>query len=907
MKKTVYLIFLSFLCCFKVSAQEKISAFDSLVATIEKSSSVRIYYDPKQTAEIKIPSIPAGSSPEGILKAALAGSGLNFASDGTGRIFITKDVTIQTSLPSDFFVYNPAAKPKQDTIVTVAKKADAVAVTENKVYIIGQKGSPGTAAVLNGYIRDVRSGEPLSGASVLVEDQKIGVATDPYGFFSVTIPKGRHVLKITSLGMKETRRQIQIEGNGRLDIEVKEDVTSLKAAVIVAQKQSNVRGMQMGVEKLTIKTIREIPPLFGEVDILRSLLTLPGVTSVGEGTAGFNVRGGAADQNLILLNDITLYNPTHLFGMFSAVDPDVIKGLELYKSAIPEKYGGRISSVMDVSTREGNSKKFTGSAGIGPLTSKLTLEGPIGSEKTTFLFGGRASYSDWILKQIDNPEFQKSKASFYDMVLHLSHEFSEKDRIFLTAYMSNDLFKLNEDSTYSYKNRNISMKWKHDFSRKFYMVLTGGIDDYQYQVDGSNHPQDAFTLKFGVKQINTKLDFNYAPNNKNAINFGVQNIIYRLQPGSLQPDNAASLVIPNTLEEEKGTETAVYLGDQYKVTDKLSIQAGVRYSFYRYVGPQKVYTYAPGQPLSENTIIDSTFYGNGQLIQTYHGPEVRLSARYLINDRSSFKLSFNTLRQYIHMLTNTAAISPTDTWKLSDPFVEPQVGKQISAGYYTQLGKKGVELTLEAYYKTSKNYLDYKSGARLIMNPNIEQDVITTIGRAYGIEMLLKKPNGKLNGWLSYTYSRTFLQEDDPLAGETINNGNEYPANYDKPNVLSLVANYRFNQRFSISLSSTYSTGRPITLPVGTFNMGGAPRVYYSERNAYRVPDYFRTDISATLEGNHNQKQKVHTSWTAGVYNVTGRDNPYSVYFILEDGKINGYQLSIFASAIPFISFNLRF
>ena len=892
----------------KVYAQEKQSGFDSLVTSIEKNSTYKIYYDRKQTSLLAIPAIPAGADAEATLKAALAGTGFNYTIDPSGRIFITKDAIIQTSLPPDYFSrLRTPVNPNQEAGVPAKTKTEPAATTENKVYTIGQKGSQGASAILNGYIRDIKSGEPMSGASVSVEDLNLGVATDQYGFFSITIPKGRHVLKITSLGMKETRRQIQIEGNGKLDIEVKEDVTSLKTAVIVAQKQSNVRGMRMGVEKLNIKTIRQIPAIFGEVDILRSLLTLPGVTSVGEGTAGFNVRGGSADQNLILLNDMTLYNPTHLFGFFSAVDAEVVRGLELYKSAIPEKFGGRISSVMDVSTRDGNSKKFTGSAGIGPLTSKLTLEGPLGSDKTTFLLGGRITYSDWLLKQIDNPAFKNSQASFYDLMLHLTHEFSEKDRLFISAYMSNDKFRLNEDSTYSYRNRNASIKWKHDFSRKFYMVITGGLDDYKYEVEGSNNPQDAFTLKFGVRQINTKADFNFAPNNKNAIDFGIQNIIYDIDPGSLQPSNAASLVKPNTLEKEKGTETAIYFGDQYKITDKLSLQAGLRYSFYRYTGPQKIYSYAPGQPRDEKTIQDSTFYGKGDLIQFYHGPELRVSARYLLNDKSSFKFSFNTLRQYIHMLTNTAAISPTDTWKLSDPFIQPQIGRQVSLGYYTQLGKKGVELSLEAYYKTTRNYLDYKSGAQLILNDAIEQDIIRTRGRAYGVEMLLKKPNGKLNGWLSYTYSRTFLKVDDPLAGETINNGNEYPANYDKPNIISLVGNYRFTQRFSISLTSTYSTGRPITLPVGTFNMGGAPRVLYSERNAYRIPDFFRTDFSMTLEGNHNLKQKLHTSWTAGVYNVTGRDNPYSVFFILENGKINGYQLSVFASAIPFVSFNIRF
>ncbi len=715
MKKrfSVFLV-VCFLCSMHSFGQQKLSGFDSLVFSIEKSSHYHIYYDRKQTSELTVPAIPPGTSAVTSIKMALENSGLNYSIDPSGRIFITKGTVIQTTLTPNFFTRDKSLIVGPDTPRNILKKADAVAVTENKVYIIGQKGGSGTTTVLNGYVRDARSGEPLSAASVLVEDQGTGVATDGYGFFSITIPKGRHVLKITSLGMKETRRQIQMAGDGRLDIEIKEDVTSLKAAVIVAQKQSNVRGMQMGVEKLNIKTIRQIPAIFGEVDILRSLLTLPGVTSVGEGTAGYNVRGGSADQNLILLNDITLYNPTHLFGFFSAVDPEVVKGLELYKSAIPEKYGGRISSVMDVTTREGNSKKFTGSAGIGPLTSRLTLEGPLGSEKTSFLLGGRVTYSDWLLKKIEDPAFQNSQASFYDLMLHLSHEFSDKDRLYITGYISKDLFRLNEDSTYSYQNKNASLKWKHDFSRKFYMVITGGVDDYKYKVEGSNNPQDAFTLNFGVRQINTKADFNYAPNNKNAIDFGLQNIIYDIAPGSLLPGNSASLVKPDVLDNEKGSETAIYLGDQYKLTDKLSIQGGLRYSFYRYTGPQKVYEYAPGQPLDEKTIIDSNFYQKGDLIQTYHGPEIRLSARYLINDRSSVKLSFNTLRQYIHMLTNTAAISPTDTWKLSDPFVQPQVGRQISAGYYTQLGKKGVELTLEAYYKTSENYLDYKRGAKLI-------------------------------------------------------------------------------------------------------------------------------------------------------------------------------------------------
>ena len=901
MKKYILVIIVLFLLVNGVLAQSR-SPFDSLVSELEKSNPYVFYYDKKQTNEIKI--IHATGSLDEVLVKIFEGTDFVFVKDSQGRIFITKGFSFNSKLPSDYFVKR-TGKEKVDTTSNELYGNTVVAKMENIVYVIGIKGGSSTSAVISGYVRDATSGEPLSSATVAVEGGKV-VSTDGFGFYSITVPKGRHILKISSVGMKELIRQVNVQGNGKLEMEMREEVRSLKT-IVVAQKQSNVRGMQMGVERLSIKTIKQIPAIFGETDLMRSLLTLPGVTSVGEGTAGYNVRGGATDQNLILLNDMTLFNPTHLFGFFSAVDPEIVRGLELYKSAIPEKFGGRISSIMDVTTRDGNSKKITGTAGLGPLTSKFTLEGPLGSEKTTFLIGGRVTYSNWLLKQIPDPAFKSSKASFYDLMMHFSHTFSDKDRVFLSGYASSDRFKLTADSTYSYINRNMNIKWKHTFTNKLYAVLSNVLNQYNYTVEGRSNPLDAFDIGFGVKQIGTKADFKYAPDNKHDINFGIQHLFYDLKPGEINPSNKSSIIKPLKLENEKATETSIYLGDQYSVTEKLSIQAGLRYSYYRYLGAQEVYQYVPGQPRNETTVIGSKQYKNGQLIKPYQSPEYRLSARYLLSSKSSLKFSYNTLRQYIHMITNTTAISPTDIWKLSDSYVKPQIGEQFSAGFYTQPGNKGIELSVEAYFRRSKNYLDYKSGAKLILNEAIERDVLNTKGKAYGVEFLVKKPTGKLNGWLSYTYSRTFLKVDDPDAGETINKGDYYPANFDKPNVVSLVSNYRFSQRFSISMTSTYSTGRPITMPIGTFNMGGSPRVYYSERNAYRIPDFFRTDLSMTLEGNHKLKQKVHNSWTFGIYNITGRDNPYSVYFTLEDGTIKGYQLSVFATAIPFLSFNLRF
>lgn len=903
MVKSIVLIgFFAIALSVNTQAQQR-TAFDSLVQVLEQKHGVRFFYNPRQTADLEIPAI--NGSLEEVLKTVLEGSGLSFTTDKRNRVFISRGFSLGEQLPDNYFIVKGSQK-KTDSLYDDLSDKVVAAKVDNVVYAVGTKGSPGTTGIITGTIRDTRSGEPLVGASVSIDGTRM-VSTDAFGFYSITSPKGRHVLRVSYVGMKELARQVNVFGNGRVNMDMQEDIRSLKAAVIVAQKQSNVRGMQMGVERLNIKTIKSIPAIFGETDIMRSLLTLPGVTSVGEGTAGYNVRGGASDQNLVLLNDMTLFNPTHLFGFFSAVDPELVRGVELYKSAVPEKFGGRISSIMDVASRDGNTKKLTGTAGLGPLTSKFTLEGPLGSEKTTFLVGGRVTYSNWLLKQVPDKSYENSKASFYDLMLHFSHTFSEKDRIYLTAYTSSDKFRLNGDSTYAYKNNNVILKWKHNFNSKLYSVVSAFLNKYDYSVDGSSNPYDAFDLSFGVQQIGAKADFKFNPNNKHDINFGVQHLVYDVRPGERNPGNDSSKIVPLLIEHEKATETSVYAGDQYSITDNLSIQGGIRYTLYRNVGPQNVYTYAPGSPRNDATLIDSVQYGKGDLIQSYHGPEFRVSAKYLLGDKSSLKLSYNTMQQFIHVITNTTAISPTDIWKLSDQYIKPQQGQQLSIGFYTNPGNKGLELSVEAYYKLSKNYLDYKSGAQLILNEAIERDVIGTKGKAYGVELLVKKPTGKLNGWLSYTYSRTFLKVDDPLAGETINKGEYYPANYDKPHIVNLVGNYRFTQRFSVSLSSTYSTGRPITLPIGSFQMGGGPRVYYSERNAYRIPDFFRTDLSVTIEGNHNLKQKLHSSWTFGVYNLTGRDNPYSVYFVSKNGETKGYQLSVFAAPIPFISFNIRF
>jgi hypothetical protein len=891
--------------------------FDQFVQEVETKTSYHFFYIPTQFDSISVNLNVTDKPLSSVLETIFQGTDFHYTIDDQNQVFVVKRLKIETALPADFFNHqrNQADTSKVDEFydaaaaATEAQNEKIKSSLENKLYTIGVKTNtvlPGSATVA-GYIRDANTGESITGAAVYIDNPPIGVATDKFGYFSFTLPRGRHVLRISSVGMKDTKRQIMLYTDGKLNVDLYEFIASLKVVTVISEKNSNIKRMQMGVERLNIKTIKQVPVVFGEPDVLRAVLALPGVTSVGEASTGLNVRGGSADQNLVLFSDATIFNASHFFGFFSSFNPDAVKDVQLYKSSVPEKYGGRLSSVLDVTTPDGNQKKISGSGGIGILTTRLSIDGPLFNDKTTFAIGGRTTYSDWILKTIPNQDYSQSTANFYDLNLHLTHEIDAKNSLYLTGYYSNDRFKLNSDTLYQYANKNFNLKWKHNFNNKFYGVLTGGYDGYSYNVSSNYNAVNAFKLGFSINQTFLKADFNYNLNSRNSIDFGLSSIYWKLYPGSYQPMGQASLVVPTTLAPEQALESAAYLGDNFILSPRISINAGIRYSYYNYLGPQQVYTYAPGQPLEQANVTDSTYYGKGKVIQTYHSPEYRASIRYILSENSSLKASYNTLTQYIHVLTNTAAISPTDVWQLSDPYIKPLYGDQFSVGYYQNFKSNTIETSVEVYYKQIQNYLDYKSGAVLVMNPHIEQAVITDRGTAYGIELMIKKTAGKLNGWMSYTYSRTLLQQDDPIAGETINNGDYYPANYDKPNAFNFIGNYKVNHRLSFSLDVIYSTGVPITLPVAIYNLGGAQRVYYSERNQYRTPDYFRTDVAINIEGNHKIKKFKHSSWTIGVYNVTGRKNPYSIYFIEQNGVVKGYQLSIFGVPIPSITYNFRF
>ncbi|TCC90160.1 TonB-dependent receptor [Pedobacter frigiditerrae] len=892
------------------SVDFKQASINEVVKDLEAKSNYHFYYDVLQLDSLRITVSANQLTITNLLNKVFEGTNINFAIHNK-NIFLIKGKTIDLDLAQAYYVNKVGKEPvsvkKNDTSYLANEKIQ-YATTANKLYEIGIKTNDpksGTA-LLSGIIREPTTEALVKGASISIENSEIKAISNQDGFYSLNVPLGKHTLFIKAPNKNDANRQIMVYGDGKLNIDLKERVLTLKEVQILANKLSVVKNLEMGVSRLDLKTIKKVPSLFGEPDVLRVVLTLPGVQTVGEASTGFNVRGGSTDQNLILLNDATIYNPSHFFGFFSAFNPDIVKDIQLYKSTIPEKFGGRLSSVLEVNNRDGNKKKITGTAGIGIITSRFSIEGPIDSNKTSFILGGRATYSNWLLKLLPDA-YENSKASFYDFNLGINHQFDQNNELSVAGYYSKDNFKLNSDTSYNYSNKNASIKWKHIFNSKLNVSFNLGTDFYDYSIMSDINPVNAYNLKFKINQSNFKSDFNYTLSEKHSLRFGLSAIYYKLNPGEFKPIGSESLVIEDIVQQEQALESAIYLGDEFKVSDNFAINAGLRYSLYNYLGPNTINNYAANLPITEENQISQTSFGKNKPIKTYHGPEIRMSARYNFTDDFSIKAAYNTLRQYIHLLSNTTAISPTDIYKLSDPNIKPQFGNQVSLGLYKNYNSKAIETSIEVYYKKIKDYLDYKSGASLIMNHHIETDIVSTKGKAYGIEFFIKKNAGKLTGWMSYAYSRTMLKMDNELIGEPINRGEYYPANHDKPHAFNFTGNYAFKQRYSLSLNVTYSTGRPITLPIAKYYYAGSERVFYTDRNAYRIPDYFRTDLAFNIEGNHKIDQTFHNSFTLGLYNLTGRKNAYSTYFVKENGVITGYKLSIFANILPFISYNIKF
>ncbi len=711
---------------------------------------------------------------------------------------------------------------------------------------------------------------------------------------------------LSTIGSAQTKVYI-VPGVQKAKASVADD-QELAEIVVVGGRQSAVRSTTMGSEKFKPQLLKNIPSAFGESDIMKVVLTLPGVTTVGEASSGYNVRGGATDQNLILFNGGTVYNPSHLFGLFTSFNSDAVEDVELFKSSIPVEYGGRISSVLKVTSKEANMQKLTGSASIGALTSKANVEVPIVKDHLSLLLNGRTTYSDWMLKQLpEDSGYKNGSANFYDFSGVLTWKLNSLHRLKIYGYWSHDKFSFSSQDKYGYENRNFSAEWRSLLNERVTLTASAGLDHYDYFNEDRNTPSMAARLSFGIDQIWGKLHIRQRLSEKQVLSYGLSVQHYNVQGGTYEPIGEESCITTDQLQREKALESAAFIDYEHSLTEKLSVSAGLRYSMFNALGPRDVNFYHDGELPTEETLLETR--RETGIIKTYHAPEIRLSARYALMENLSLKAGFNTMHQYIHKVSNTSIMSPTDIWKLSDLNIKPQNGWQVAAGIYHETAGKKYELSAEVYYKHIGDYLNYRSSAVLLMNHHLETDVISTKGRAYGVELQVKKPVGTLNGWVSYTYSRSQLRQDDERVAVPLNNGEWYPSEYDRPHEVKAVLNLKFTERYSFSSNFNYATGRPTTLPAGkyydSYNQKYMP--YYTDRNTYRIPDYMRLDLAFNIEPTHKLTSFLHTSFSIGVYNALARKNAYNVYYVTEGEEIKGYKLSVFGTAIPYVSLNIRF
>ena len=801
------------------------------------------------------------------------------------RVFISPapsaGIQSVSGLPAGWFAARSSASDRA-ALLAVIEQEKLIATYRNKTYEIGAVPAQSGPVNVYGIVRDVASGEALAGVLVSDSTERIFCYTGDDGRYELKLPLGENILKLRDYTKEDMDIHILVKGSGSLDVVMREKVTTLKSAYVSANSMAEHRRTGMGLESINSSTVSHIPSAFGEGDVLKAVLTLPGVKSVGEASSGFNVRGGSADQNLILFNGGTIYNPSHLFGVFSAFNTDVVEDIELYKSSIPVEYGGRISSVLDINSRDGDPERIRGSLGLGILTSHLMLEGPIVKNKTTFVLGGRTTYSDWLLKRLPaDSGYSGGDASFSDVNLGVTHRFDERNSLKLSGYWSRDNFSFRGDTTFRYSNLDVALKWNHKTRSGGSLDVGAGYDRYFNNLtDGAGgNVLGAYNLSTQIQQgfVRTTAKLKAG---SHTLTFGGDAVLYALDPGVLSPLEG-SLVIPRQLPREMAVEPSLYAGDSWEPSGvPFALDYGLRYSSFFALSPFK-------------------FYG---------APEFRTSLKYSPLANLSFKAGFNTMNQYIHLVTNSSSISPMDTWKLSDVDIKPQSGYQAAGGIYWTVFGNALDISLEGYYKRSYNYLDYKSGAVLSMNEHLADDMVRTTGKSYGVELMFRKLTGRLTGWVSYTWSRALLKEMENRGADTINGGDWYNAPFDKPHDVKLVGNYKFTHRYSLSFNLDYSTGRPVTVPVGTYYYGNAIRLMYSDRNAYRIPDYFRLDLALNIEPGHYLKAFTHMSATIGCYNVTGRKNAYSVFFSTNGGTtVKGYMVSVFATQVPYLSLNLKF
>lgn len=851
-----------------------------------------------------------------ILDDLLTGTELNYFRYDSHTIALTRNSRIYDELPEGFFGTPIERRPENDKpsrppapLPIFVSEETQPEERQVETVRIGRQ-TPGQAAdlyTLEGYVRERESGMPVPDVAILITNRGLGTATDANGYYRLELPPGLQELRTRFIGMEPVRRQVILYNSGQLDLLVEEAVEQLDEVVVQADADRNVEAVTAGTDRIDSEESKDIPLVLGERNLLEVAASLPGISKAGEGATGLNVRGGRTDQNQFLLNHALVYNPTHFFGIFQALNPFVTESVDIYKGSIPVEFGGRLSAVFDIRTVDGDTLDLRGEGSVGPVTANLAFEIPVNKGRSSLVLGGRAAYSDWILRSVGEERLSGTEASFYDFIATYTDRINSRNQLKATAYYSKDRFSITRDSLVGYSNRAASVAWNHTFDERNLATFTLANSRYAFDIGFDGEANTDFDLGYSVEETELRAWNRFRMNKRHQLTYGLAAKYYRVNPGSRTPAGPDSDVEPTQIPREQALEGGLFLSDRFTVSDRLELEAGVRYSFFGALGPSRQREYPEGQPRDPGTATDTLSFGSGDFVKTYGGPEIRASARYLLAPELSLRAGYSNMYQYIHTLTNTTTVSPIDTWKLSDYNIRPQKSRQVSLGIFKNINEAEIEVSLEGYYKWSEDVLDFKTGARLLLNEEVETEVIQGEGQAYGLEFLIRRNRGRLNGWLGYTYSRTRVRFDSPYPSEQINDGEFFPANFDRPHDLSLVANYRFTRRYSLSMNFSYQTGRPVTYPVGQYYFNNSEYVLYSDRNKFRIPDYIRLDLGINIEGNHRKEKLAHSFWTISVYNVLGRSNPYSVYFVSEGGEVKALQSSIFAIPIPSITYNFKF
>ncbi len=772
---------------------------------------------------------------------------------------------------------------------------------------------------ISGSITEASSNETLIGVTIAVPELRTGVTTNEYGFYSLTLPEGEYQIQVSYLGFKTINQTLSLTADQKINYQLIEEAEQLQEVIVTDDVEKlDIRTPQMSVNAMSIETIKKIPVILGEADVIKSILLLPGVTNAGEGASGFNVRGGAVDQNLILLDEAIIFNSSHLFGFFSVFNPDAIKDIKLFKGGIPARYGGRVSSVLDIYQKEGNSKQLKINGGIGLVASRLLVEGPIIKDKAAFLIGGRGSYAHLFLPLFN----QDNTAYFYDLNTKFNFNINENNNVYFSGYFGRDVFGINESFVNTYGNSVGNFRWNHLFSDKLFSNLSLIYSDYYY---GLKLDFVGFDWNSGIQNFNVKYDLKHYLNDKLQINYGLNNIYYSFNPGKIAPSNADSGIVEDQLTKKYANEFAAYIDVEHDITENLSLGYGVRFSNFIRLGQDELNVYENDNPINFDPSLllyqeaspVETINTKGENLATFNNFEPRVSLSYSFNENSSIKASYTRLAQYLHLISNTSSPTPLDVWTPSGPFTKPQLLDQYAFGLFKNLKDGDYSIETEVFYKEVQNRIDYIDGANLIANDAIETVILNGEARAYGLEFLLRKNTGKFQGWLAYTLSKSEQRTPGRVANTTngisnletgINFGQWYNTPYDKTHDISLFASYDVDDKWNFNSNFVYQTGQPTNYPVGQFEFQGLTVPYYGLRNQERLPAYHRVDISATMTPRKNKGRKLKSEWVFSIYNVYSRKNAASINFRrnVDSGANEAIRTSIFG-IVPAVTYNFKF